>query len=181
VQAPIGDARTGRGPGAPFHAPLSSDDPELTNEVPVDKLTGMRTSDEGLRGAAREIQGMVDAFDEAGTTDPHVRAVFDKARRPPTSARIENVRPPMSPSVRAIDPSSGERRAPDERPPSAYFDLASVERSYAGAVDPDLIVDALKRARGNVSGAARYLGKPRALVLRWVREFGLEPTDYRDG
>ena len=49
------------------------------------------------------------------------------------------------------------------------------------AVDPDLIVDALQRSRGNVSAAARYLGKPRALVLKWMKEFQLKADDYREG
>ena len=54
-----------------------------------------------------------------------------------------------------------------------------MERSYANAIDPDLIVEALSRSHGNVSAAARYLGKPRALILKWIREFGIEPDDYR--
>jgi DNA-binding NtrC family response regulator len=77
----------------------------------------------------------------------------------------------------------GRKSAPSGapvRPPSAYHDLDRIERSYAAAVDPDLIVDALKKARGNVSSAARYLGKPRALVIRWMKEFQIDASRYRE-
>jgi DNA-binding NtrC family response regulator len=146
------------------------DDPELTSEVHHPDLP-VRESDELLRKAAHEIRGMVDAFEDLGDTDPAQRRIS----QPSLPDR-------RGPGVRAIDPSANPGSGPSsfqERPPSAYHDLSSVERSYASAVDPDLIVDALRRARGNVSGASRYLGKPRALVLRWMREFGLNAEDYR--
>jgi transcriptional regulator of acetoin/glycerol metabolism len=54
-----------------------------------------------------------------------------------------------------------------------------VERSYAKAVDPQILQAALKKARGNVSAAARHLGKPRALVLRWMKEFDIDPSTFR--
>ncbi len=82
--------------------------------------------------------------------------------------------PTTNPQNEAVSPSPS-------RPPSAYHDLEHIERSYAAAVDPDLIVDALKKSRGNVSAAARYLGKPRALLLRWIREFQINAERYRDG
>jgi DNA-binding NtrC family response regulator len=43
-----------------------------------------------------------------------------------------------------------------------------------GHVDVDAVAAALKAAHGNVSAAARALGRSRALVLRWIREFGLD-------
>lgn len=152
------------------------DDPELTHEVAHLSSPGQghgERSDAFLRAAAQEIRGMVDAFDDLGDTDPSQRGVLPRREQRD------------GPGVRALDPSNPASSAQspskslEERPPSAYHDLASVERSYASAVDPDLIVDALKRSRGNVSSAARYLGKPRALVLRWMREFGLQAEDYR--
>ncbi len=106
--------------------------------------------------------------------------------RPPTRPG-SGVRPlgdaPPPPNWDPIRPPSFNPGAPPvgERPPSAFHDMENIERSYASAVDPDLIVDALRRSRGNVSAAARYLGKPRALLLRWIREFQLEPEDYRTG
>ena len=47
------------------------------------------------------------------------------------------------------------------------------------AVDTDALVAALRGARGNVSAAARTLGRPRALVLRWLRDLNIDPLSYR--
>jgi len=46
-------------------------------------------------------------------------------------------------------------------------------------LDPETLTAALKAARGNVAAAARALGRPRALVLRWLRDLGLDPLHYR--
>ncbi len=46
-------------------------------------------------------------------------------------------------------------------------------------VDADAIADALRAARGDVAAAARALGRPRALVLRWCRDLGLDPLSFR--
>jgi DNA-binding NtrC family response regulator len=46
-------------------------------------------------------------------------------------------------------------------------------------VDADAIAGALKDARGNVAAAAKALGRPRALVLRWCRDLGLDPLAFR--
>lgn len=43
-----------------------------------------------------------------------------------------------------------------------------------GHVDADTVAAALKTAHGNVSAAARALGRPRAVVQRWIREFRLD-------
>jgi DNA-binding NtrC family response regulator len=43
-----------------------------------------------------------------------------------------------------------------------------------GHVDADTVAAALKAAHGNVSAAARALGRPRAVVQRWIREFRLD-------
>ena len=45
-------------------------------------------------------------------------------------------------------------------------------------VDSDAVIAAMHNARGNVAAAARALGRPRALVLRWVRELGLDPLGF---
>jgi transcriptional regulator with GAF, ATPase, and Fis domain len=39
----------------------------------------------------------------------------------------------------------------------------------------------LHRHGGNVSAAASELGKPRALVYRWIRAAGIDPARFRDG
>jgi DNA-binding NtrC family response regulator len=101
--------------------------------------------------------------------EPHVPGWID-----PEMTDRSPVAPPPEPS--AQDP---EHSGP-ERPPSAYHDLESLERSYATAIDPELISAALRRSRGNVSAAARYLGRPRALVLKWMREFGINSDAYRE-
>lgn len=80
----------------------------------------------------------------------------------------------MGPTSDETDPWGG-------RAPSARYDLHAMERSYAQAIDPDVLIAALKRSRGNVSAAARFLGKPRALVQQWLREFNIQPADHRDG
>lgn len=128
----------------------------------------------------RQVEQFVDHYDALEMTDPSATNPAAPPRvRAPMRPATAPVRPltGQSEAVRPIDPSSAEA----ERPPSAYHDMESIERSYANAVDPDLIVEALRRARGNVSAAARYLGKPRALVLKWMREFQIDPYDYREG
>jgi DNA-binding NtrC family response regulator len=47
--------------------------------------------------------------------------------------------------------------------------------------DTDAIADALRTAKGNVAAAARILGRPRALVLRWCSDLGLDPLSFRSG
>jgi DNA-binding NtrC family response regulator len=111
-----------------------------------------------------------EAFDALEATDPSIRHHGGgRAEVPVFKSSVERTPPPVS----------ADRSGP-VRPPSAYHDLDGLERSYASAVDPDLIVEALKKARGNVSAAARYLGRPRALVLRWMREFQINPARYRE-
>jgi DNA-binding NtrC family response regulator len=46
-------------------------------------------------------------------------------------------------------------------------------------VDAEAVTSALRLARGNVAAAARALGRPRALVLRWCRDLGLDPLAFR--
>jgi transcriptional regulator with AAA-type ATPase domain len=41
------------------------------------------------------------------------------------------------------------------------------------------VVATLEEEKGNVSGVARALGKPRKQVQRWLKRFGLDPAHYR--
>jgi transcriptional regulator with GAF, ATPase, and Fis domain len=43
------------------------------------------------------------------------------------------------------------------------------------------LVAALRAHHGNVSAVARALGKARSQVQRWLRDYQLDPTHYRDG
>jgi DNA-binding NtrC family response regulator len=46
-------------------------------------------------------------------------------------------------------------------------------------LDPDTLIAALRAAHGNVSAAARRIGRPRAFVQRLLREFGISPESFR--
>jgi DNA-binding NtrC family response regulator len=46
-------------------------------------------------------------------------------------------------------------------------------------VDSEALLGALKAARGNVSAAARLLGRPRSQVMRWLRDLNIDPLAYR--
>ncbi|HEY4219871.1 MAG TPA: hypothetical protein VGO62_00980, partial [Myxococcota bacterium] len=62
-------------------------------------------------------------------------------------------------------------------PPHGVPNLLSAERE--AQIDVDSISAAIRAAHGNVSAAARALGRPRAVVLRWLRELGIDPTKMR--
>jgi DNA-binding NtrC family response regulator len=156
------------------------DRPLFSSEKPDDSIS---PSAEGLSQQVGEIEAILDAFDDAEVTDP----IVDERRFPPVGgadpSETEHVIQAPGPSdtdraVAAPGPHT-VRKPPPQRPPSAQHDLAGIERSYAKAVDPQILEAALRKARGNVSAAARYLGKPRALVLRWMREFEIDPARFR--
>ena len=46
-------------------------------------------------------------------------------------------------------------------------------------MDVDTVTAALRTAHGNISAAARALGRPRAVLLRWIRELGIDPAKLR--
>jgi DNA-binding NtrC family response regulator len=46
-------------------------------------------------------------------------------------------------------------------------------------VDAEALVTALRTAHGNVSAAARLLGRPRAQLMRWLRDLNIDPLAYR--
>ncbi|MDP2344330.1 MAG: sigma 54-interacting transcriptional regulator [Deltaproteobacteria bacterium] len=67
------------------------------------------------------------------------------------------------------------------RRPSTASAMESDQQIWAEVedVDNEALVAALRKAHGNVSAAARALGRPRALVLRWLRDLNLDPLSYR--
>lgn len=67
-------------------------------------------------------------------------------------------------------PRQGTAGVSGNAPP---FDVGSGEGG-GSTLEPDDILQALAAAHGNVSAAARALGRPRALLLRLMREFGIE-------
>lgn len=78
--------------------------------------------------------------------------------------------------------TDAERPAPvlsEGRKGTASVVEPASEEIWADDVDGEALVAALKAARGNVSAAARALGRPRALVLRWVRDLNLDPLAFR--
>lgn len=153
-------------------APL--DDPEATDGVGIPPIDPTKTPSDGFLNAVADVQHLVDDYDALDRTDPTVRHHgANRVVLPKWESSSSGERTPGGQA------SAGQSSPSGERPPSAYHDLAGLERSYASAIDPDLIVEALKKSRGNVSAAARFLGKPRALVLRWMREFQIRAERYR--
>jgi MoxR-like ATPase len=58
---------------------------------------------------------------------------------------------------------------------------AAVKPPDARRIDRrDQLVAALRAHRGNVSAAARAIGKARSQVQRWIRDYRLDPVQYRD-
>jgi DNA-binding NtrC family response regulator len=149
----------------PPSAQMPIADPHDADPDATDEGAAVSQASDGFLRAVNDVEQMVDDFDALDATDP-------------TLARQAQLAPAADPLLASSGSDSG--RMPAARPPSAYHDMESLERSYASAVDPDLIVAALRRSRGNVSAAARYLGKPRALLLRWMREFQINGDNYRE-
>ena len=65
----------------------------------------------------------------------------------------------------------------------AHFEAAETStptpESDAGDLDDDTVREALSNARGNVSQAARALGRDRTTLYRYLRRHGLRPDDFR--
>jgi DNA-binding NtrC family response regulator len=143
-----------------MQSPIGFDEPGDYTGTDPDRTDEGHSVDEGVSDgfsrAVADVEDMVAGFEALEPTDPAQLAQQSLPRPRLASSDVP------------------------ERPPSAYHDMDSIERSYASAVDPDLIVEALRRSRGNVSAAARYLGKPRALLLRWMREFQINSERYRE-
>jgi DNA-binding NtrC family response regulator len=151
------------------------DQPLFSDSAP--SRENMSPSAVGLSRQVGEIEAIIDAFDDAEVTDPLYKDGQGRGgeRFPPVGQSDPSATEKAVPAPRG---SNGPGFSP-ERPPSAQHDLRGIERSYAKAVDPQILEAALGKARGNVSAAARYLGKPRALVQRWMREFDIDPARFR--
>jgi len=109
-----------------------------------------------------------DASSEGEPLDP---SVDEKSLSHGFMAAVEEVR------QAALSPSPS---AKESRPPSAFYDAKKLDRSYAKAIDPKDIIEALSLSHGNVSAAARRVGRPRAMVMKWIQEFDIDIADYRD-
>lgn len=94
--------------------------------------------------------------------------------RPSTPAASEFEQEPTDPeslkTAAAPRPRGGGTGQSAAAPP---FDVGSGEDT-AATLEPKQIEEALAAAHGNVSAAARALGRPRAIVLRLMREYGIE-------
>lgn len=115
---------------------------------------------DGFLDAVADLADVVEAYDAMEATAPLAPA-------PSIAGAAAN----------AGDPVVGDRL--DHAASAAPLHKNVIERSYATAIDPQLILDALRRSRGNVSAAARYLGRPRAMLLRWMKEFQISPDEIR--
>jgi DNA-binding NtrC family response regulator len=58
---------------------------------------------------------------------------------------------------------------------------AAVPLQTHHAVRREQLTAALRSHRGNISAAARALGKARSQVQRWIRNYRLDPAQYREG
>lgn len=179
VQAPLLPERA---PSARMHPPIRPDEGSERTSNTEDMVFTDEATDAARAAASR---GELDELLGLEVTDPSIRHTGGNRQRLPAwqsqSAPSDDQSSPWADAPRSRPTTSADHaRVLPDRAPSAQHDLDQVERSYAAAVDPDLIVEALKKARGNVSAAARYLGKPRALVLRWMREFQINAERYRD-
>ncbi|MFZ9886649.1 MAG: sigma 54-interacting transcriptional regulator [Myxococcota bacterium] len=138
------------------------------DELPSERPVGPRLAPSTSRNDPFEepTDDPEDVTDPHGRVAPRLRqsAALEKSDEVSTSTR-RDLQEPARLSQRARGKGTG---------------LSPEERSYASVVHPDRIADALRKTRGNVSAASRHLGKPRTLVLRWIREFGLDPEHYRD-
>ena len=54
-----------------------------------------------------------------------------------------------------------------------------VNLSEADQKQREQLVDCLREHKGNISAVARAMNKDRKQIQRWVKRFGLDPTDYR--
>jgi DNA-binding NtrC family response regulator len=90
---------------------------------------------------------------------------------------------PSDDAFSSVVETDAERSRPDLPSPPRRRGTASVIEADVFAdvedVDADAVSAALRQARGNVAAAARALGRPRALVLRWCRDLGLDPLAFR--
>jgi|GEM_PF-954837 len=152
-----------------------------------DRTEGLPSSGKGdvssdFLDKVKDIEAFVEHFDAADVTDPaqsQLQAnLKEEIKKRALQKRLDDADDMPRPQVGAVRPVRKKMQVA-QRPPSSRHTIDHLERSYADAIDPDLIVSALKRSRGNVSAAARHLGKPRALLQKWMKEFGIDPADHR--
>lgn len=126
--------------------------------------------------------------DDLATTGKHAQPSFsDNGVPPPFDAPPPfDPLPHVEPSRSALLPDHDAHRPPATRSPSPWRTAtvgqgieALLPLDPAPGVDADALLAALRGARGNVSAAARTLGRPRALVLRWLRDMNIDPLAFR--
>lgn len=128
---------------------------------------------------------------DVGLTGKHQVPVFSEADAPP-HVHGPDAHAPEESTFRADALSSvihtdAEVSLPVPKRPASPWRKATVGVGVEAplpldpppAVDADALVAALRGARGNVSAAARTLGRPRALVLRWLRDLNIDPLSFR--
>jgi DNA-binding NtrC family response regulator len=139
------------------HLPLCVTGPEALRGLAAEAK--LLEQDVGLTGEVMVPPPTADSasrpFDDAVATGSEVDAFRPM---PATDAQ-----PPRNP-LRTGTAAGLDRPAPIEAPLP---------------VDADALVGALRGARGNVSAAARILGRPRAVVLRWLRDLNIDPLAHR--
>ena len=124
------------------------DERELTGKVPMLSATG---DDGAVSDSADKDASEKDAFSSMIETDAereHPVLASAPPRRRGTHSHLEQ----------------------EKKARSGASDI------WAEDVDNDALMAALRRSRGNVSAAARALGRPRALVMRWLRDLGIDPA-----
>jgi DNA-binding NtrC family response regulator len=145
------------------------DTPERTGVVPVLSATGP----DGAALGGDDVDGGVDGVDSIDEHGFSSSIPTDAAAvvRPSASAPRQGTKSAFEAAADDFD---------DEVSTEGGHKRSARDHSeiWADNVDADAIVAALKRARGNVSAAARALGRPRALVLRWLRDLNLDPLQF---
>jgi transcriptional regulator with GAF, ATPase, and Fis domain len=119
--------------------------------------------------------------------DPNVRTsaeipvLSETGEQELLAASLQMLSEPFSSSIETHTevprPFSSSSSAQQRRPATVSVLDAGVF-AEPDELDGDAVIAAMHNARGNVAAAARALGRPRALVLRWVRELGLDPLSF---
>jgi DNA-binding NtrC family response regulator len=133
--------------------------------------------------AAGEVQGPGpgELHDPNVRTSAEVPVLSETGEQELLAASMQMLSEPFSSSIETATelprPFSSSSSAQPRRPATVSVLDAGVF-AEPDELDGDAVVAAMHNARGNVAAAARALGRPRALVLRWVRELGLDPLSF---
>ncbi len=152
----------------------------------IDGQVGLDRTGEVAAGALLKGERVASRAGDAPTGHRVVAAamVASPQSPPPSSGPTSQELTPAEPfpleatqaSVRVAPVGS----APVQRWRSATVGIAVEGKAIANDdVDIAMLVSALRTARGNVADAARLLGRPRAVVMRWLRDLNLDPLRYR--